>query len=459
MPGRILLVEDSDANRLILRTRLNKEYYDVVEAVDGETALAMVEAEKPDLILLDIVMPGIDGFEVCRRLKSSPETLHIPVVMLTALDQREDKVKGLEAGADDFVSKPPDEVALLSRVDSLTRTKMMVDELALRGQTSGGTNGEEMLNIARARTFPNSEVLIVSPDEAQARIMREAIVRDIQCNVEIATSIDDAMSLVEFIGVDAAVIDSQIRRDDPLRFGSILRSRPETRQAATLLVVPENDRDLAMRALEIGFNDYISNPVDLVELAARMRSQLRRKHYADQLRENMRTSMVQAVTDPLTGAYNRRYANIHLDALIEQAREKNTELAVMILDLDRFKLVNDTYGHGAGDMVLREFAERLQANVRGVDLVARMGGEEFMVVMPDISPGLASEIAERVRSATEEPQFVIDEDGQTIPVTVSIGFAVLQKSETVFEVVRRADEALYASKHGGRNRVTIADAA
>ena len=459
MPGRILLVEDSGANRLILRSRLNKEYYDVVEAEDGETALEIVGEEKPDLILLDVVMPGIDGFEVCRQLKSDPETLHIPVVMLTALDKREDKVKGLDAGADDFVSKPFDEVALLSRVDSLTRTKMMVDELALRGETSGNTHSEEMLAIARARTFPQSLVLIVSEDERQAREMRDSIWRDVRCNAEIATSIEEAMSLVEFIGVDATVIDSQLSQDDPLRFGSVLRARPETRQAATLLIVPKDDKQLATRALEIGFNDYVTTPIDMVELAARMRSQLRRKHYADQLRENMRASMVQAVTDPLTGAYNRRYANIHLDALIEQAREKRTQLAVMILDLDRFKSVNDTYGHGAGDMVLRGFAERLQANVRSMDLVARMGGEEFMVVMPEISPGLASEIAERVRAATEAPQFVIDEQGTEIPITVSIGYAVLQDSESVFEVVKRADDALYASKNGGRNRVTIADAA
>jgi two-component system cell cycle response regulator len=459
MPGRVLIVEDSGTNRLILRTCLNQGYYDVVEAEDGETALKLAHAERPDIVLLDVMMPGIDGYEVCRKLKSDPETLHIPVVMLTALDGRDDRVKGLEAGADDFLSKPFDEVALMSRVASLTRMKMMVDELALRGQTQPGLGAGKMLAIARATSFPDSQVLIISPTETGARAMRGAISRAIGCSVEIATSIEEASSLIEFIEFDAVLLDEGYHEDDPLRFGSALRARPETRQAATLLVVPGDDVDRAAKALELGFSDHIAGPVDLVELTARLRSQLRRKHYADKLRENMRDTMVQAVTDPLTGVYNRRYANIHLDALIEQCRDRGTDLAVMILDLDRFKQVNDQYGHGAGDMVLKEFAQRIQDNVRGMDLVARMGGEEFMVVMPDVSPGLAAEIAERVRMATESPVFKISEDGKTLQVTVSIGYSVMQATESVFELVKRADDALYASKNGGRNMVTLAAAA
>ncbi len=459
MPGRVLIVEDSATNRLLLRSRLNQAYYDVVEAENGEQALELVTSERPDLVLLDVMMPGMDGFEVCRRLKSSPETLHIPVVMLTALDKREDRVTGLEAGADDFLSKPFDDVALMSRVASLTRMKMMVDEMILRGQTSPGLGTEDLMDAARATVFPESQVLIVGPKEVQVRAMRDAIARAIGCQVDIATSIEEATSLVEFIGVDAVLIEDGLPGGDPLRFGSVLRARPETRQAATVLVVPSDGLGLASKALEIGFNDYITSPIDLVELTARIRSQLRRKHYADRLRENMRTTMVQAVTDPLTGVYNRRYANVHLDAMIEQARERGSDLAVMLLDLDRFKNVNDTYGHAAGDDVLKEFARRLGENVRNIDLVARMGGEEFMVLMPDVSVGLAAEIAERVRMKTEAPEFEIAADGTLLPITVSIGFAVLQESESVFEIVKRADEALYASKNGGRNRVTLAQAA
>ena len=459
MPGRILIVEDTATNRLILRQRLKDSYYDVIEAENGIQALEQANSQDPDLVLLDVMMPGIDGFEVCRRLKADPATLHIPVVMLTALDKREDRVRGIEAGADDFLSKPFEDVALMSRVDSLTRMKMMVDELALRGQTSSGLGADKMVEISRATTFEDSDVLVVTDCEETGRRLREHLQREIRCRIEIASGDAETRALIDFVGFDAILIGERLEDGDPLRLGTMIRARPETRQAATVLVVGKNDLALATRALELGFSDYIASPIDMLELTARMRSQLRRKHYADQLRENMRTTMVQAVTDPLTGTYNRRYANTHLDALIDSCREKGSDLAVMILDLDRFKSVNDTYGHAAGDMVLREFAKRLQENVRSMDLVARMGGEEFMVVMPDIHPDMAQQIAERVRAATEAPDFTISDAGQQIPVTVSIGYAVLSRQETVFELMERADDALYRSKNGGRNRVTLAAAA
>ena len=456
MPGRVLIVEDSGTNRLILRTRLQHSYYDVIEAENGMQGIELARTSNPDIVLLDVMMPGIDGFETCRRLKSIPETLHVPVVMLTALDKQSDKVMGLEAGADDFLSKPFEEVALMSRVASLTRMKMMVDEIALRGQAATGVSAREMLETSRATTFPDSRILIVSDDCTTAGNMRQVIEGKIWCSVTIAPDGETARNAIGDVDFDLVILDEQIEGEDPLRLGTMIRARPETRQAATLLVTAGDDIEVATRALELGFNDYISSPVDLVELTARLRSQLRRKHYADKLRENVRNSLVQAVTDPLTGTYNRRYANSHLDILVEKCRARDSGLAVMMLDLDRFKKINDTHGHAAGDAVLREFSRRLQDNVRGVDLVARMGGEEFMVVMPDVTPDFASEIAERVRSATADPEIAIPGEDLALNVTVSIGFAVLNEVESVFELIKRADDALYRSKNTGRNRVTVA---
>lgn len=459
MPGRVLIVDDVATNRLVLQNRLSRAYYDVIDAENGLEALDKAKSMEPDIILLDVMMPGIDGFETCRLLKSDPRTLHIPVVMLTALDKLDDRVEGLEAGADDFLSKPFEDLALMSRVASLTRTKMLVDELSLRGQSSNTSADQTMIDIAKARTFEGSAVLIVSQDMEGSGQLAEQLRNALKCKTEIATSIDDAQALIEFLGFDAVVIGEAQDGGDPLRFGTMVRARPETRQAATLLMLEDNDLDLATRALELGFSDYIASPVDSVELIARMRSMLRRKHYADQLRKKMRATMVEAVTDPLTGTYNRRYASNHLDALIERARLHETNLAVMMLDIDRFKRVNDTFGHAIGDRVLKEFADRLRRNVREMDLVARMGGEEFMVIMPDINTTLVAEIAERVRAATEDPHFQLDSIDETLAVTVSIGFGVLQADEAPEALIERADQALYKSKNEGRNRVTLANAA
>ncbi len=458
MPGRVMIVEDVATNRLILRSKLTNAYYDVVEAASGEEALDLVHTTTPDIILLDVMMPGIDGFEVCRRLKSDPTTLHIPVVMLTALDKLDDRVNGLEAGADDFLSKPFEDVALMSRVASLTRMKMLVDELALRGQTTEGFNDKVLLDIARATTFEDSDMLIVSGDRGQAFELRGNLTQALGCSIEIAETMDDALTLMEFMPFDAILVGKMLAGGDPLRLGSMVRARPETRQAATLLLLENSNLDLATQALDLGFNDYIATPVDMVELIARTRCSLRRKHFADKLRERMRATMVHAVTDPLTGTYNRRYANSHLDTLIDRCRAGGTDLAVMMLDIDHFKRINDAYGHASGDAVLREFAQRLQDNVREMDLVARMGGEEFMVVMPDVNDTLVAEIAERVRGSIEAPLFDVPEiDGSKI--TVSIGYGVLAEEEGAPDLINRADLALYTSKRDGRNRVSIAEAA
>jgi two-component system, cell cycle response regulator len=457
--ARVLIVEDTETIRLLIRNRLANAYYHVIEASSGEDAIRLAATESPDLVLLDVMLPGIDGFEVCRRLKESPATTHVPVVIVTALDNRADRVKGLEMGADDFLSKPFDELALLSRVASLTRMKMMVDELLLRGETAARASIERENEIVRAKLFPDSQALVVSTSVTSANQMRMALGDEIGCRVETANSAEEAIALVDRNVFDAVLIGHELGTADPLRLGSRVRSRPETRQTATLLVVEGNDSALAAKALEIGFNDYISAPVDMVELIARVRLQLRRKRYADQLRENMRNSVVEAQTDPLTGVYNRRYADMHLEAMIERCQRRASHLTVMMLDLDRFKRINDEHGHAAGDMVLSEFTRRLQSNVRSIDLVARVGGEEFMVVLPDTDPEIAGEIAERVRSATADPPFLISDVGETRNITVSIGFASMQPNESVFELLKRADRALYASKHGGRNRITLADAA
>jgi two-component system cell cycle response regulator len=440
---------------MLIRLRLNAAYYEVIEATDGEQALAVATSDPPDLVLLDLGLPGIDGFETCRRLKREAATAQVPVVMLTASDGRADRVRGLDTGADDFLTKPFDDVALLSRVASLTRMKMTADELALRGQV-GGIGPSPVAGLAAATRFPESRVLIVSADLGADRRLGEPIRAAIGCAIE--TSNPGAVSEPHSVP-DAVVVDAELAGADPLRLGARIRARAETRQAATLLIVPPDDTALAGRALEIGYNDYIAGPVDTVELVARVRLQLRRKRYADRLRETVRDSMIHAVTDPLTGAYNRRYANTHLETIVERCRDRGAELAIMALDLDRFKSINDTFGHATGDSVLREFARRLQASVRGMDIVARMGGEEFMVVMPDASAGSASAIAERVRRAIADAPFQISRSGETTDVTVSIGYAVLRPCESVFELVERADRALYASKNAGRNRATLSDAA
>ena len=168
-----------------------------------------------------------------------------------------------------------------------------------------------------------------------------------------------------------------------------------------ILVVENGDVQTAAKGLDLGASDYIEAPFDVSELIARIRSQLRRKRYSDRLRTNLRNGLKLAVIDPLTGIYNRRYASQHMNRVMERAQETDGVFAVMMIDLDKFKSINDRFGHDAGDAVLREFSRRLQENIRGVDLVARFGGEEFFVAMPDVDQRAAAHAAERIRRAIE----------------------------------------------------------
>ncbi len=455
MPGRILVVDDVATNRLIARAKLTASYYDVIEAENGEQALDLALREQPDLILLDVMMPGIDGFETCRRLKAGTATGHIPVVMLTALDQRSDRLRGLDAGADDFLSRPYPDMALLTRVSSLVRMKTMIDELRVRHETSRSL-GLATVAAVGDDVLSGSRVLLCggSLDGAQAMI------RDrLGCTVGMAMDEEEARTALSAGGFDACAIGAGLENGDPLRLASFLRNRQSLRDTAVVMVFPAGDLARAHLAMEMGVADYLTDPPDPAELTARLKIQLRRKRYADRLHSTIQETLAMAVTDPLTGLYNRRYADNHLAALVARHQPGRHSLAAMVLDLDRFKRINDTHGHAAGDRVLREFARRLGENVRGVDLVARIGGEEFLVVMPDIPPSHAERVAERIRTAVEDGPFPLGDGDPYLPVTVSVGLAFLRPGETGPGLIERADGALYASKSGGRNMVTLAEAA
>jgi len=459
MPGRILIVDDVATNRLMARAKLVASYFDVIEAESGEQAIELAEREQPDLILLDVLMPGIDGFETCRRLKAGRTTQHIPVVMLTALDQQADRLRGLDAGADDFLSKPYPDMALYTRVSSLIRMKQMVDELRLRHETSRELGLEGMTCADSGLNFADSSVLLVCDSrDLMAETVAEIRSR-LGCAVETAEGETAARALLASNRYDACVIGPNLSDGEAMRIASLLRARPETRQISVMMVFPPGDLDKAHLAMEMGVSDYLTYPPDFAELIARLKVQLRRKHYSDRLRSSMHDTLVMAVTDPLTGLYNRRYTNNHLESLIARHQPGGRGLAAMMLDLDRFKSINDSHGHGAGDEVLREFARRLRENVRGIDLVSRVGGEEFLVVMPDILPENAERVAERVRGAVEGAGFQLENVPAPLPVTVSIGLAFRWPDETGSALINRADAALYASKNSGRNMVTLAVAA
>ena len=456
MTGRVLIVDDIPANVKVLEARLSAEYFDVVTASSGAAALDICERAQCDVVLLDIMMPGLDGLEVCRRLKSSPSTHHIPVVMVTALDQPSDRVRGLEAGADDFLTKPVSEVALIARVRSLSRLKRMTDELRLRASRSRDAAIAKAERDVIADAGRGGRILVV--DDRRASSERICGVLAGEHSVDVESDANGALLTAAEGNYDLFVISLGLEHFDGLRLCSQIRSIERTRNVPILAVSNPEDNARLFRGLEIGVNDLLVQPIDKNELMARVRTQIRRKRYADCLRDSVQMSIEMAITDALTGLYNRRYMESHAGTLIDEATSRDKPLTVLVLDIDHFKAINDGYGHDAGDDVLREFAVRIRKSIRGIDLACRYGGEEFVVLMPDTDLPIARVVAERLRLRIASQPFAIEQGARHVDVTTSIGIAALVRSDTAAAVIKRADQALYRAKREGRNRV-VPDAA
>lgn len=457
MTARILVVDDVAANVKLLEARLLAEYFEVLTASNGQDALEICESGRVDVVLLDVMMPDMDGFDVCRRLKTDSATAHIPVIMVTALDQPVDRVRGLEVGADDFLTKPVNDLQLMTRVKSLVRLKTLTDELRMRASTTRNIGIEELLKKRDICADAPIRALLVD-DRAASVAQMEKYLRGI-CTLDVVA--DPQVSLFEAAERDyeCILISTALDGHDPLRLCSQLRTLDRTRLLPIMLIAGPDENARLARALELGINDYVTRPVDRQELVARLRTQVKRKRYNDQLRSSVTQTIEMAVTDGLTGLHNRRYLDSHLASLAGKARMRHKPLSLLITDIDRFKSINDEYGHDAGDDILREFAMRLRQSVRGFDLACRYGGEEFVIVMPDTEPELAEKVAERIRDQIARNPFPIGSGERRLDITISVGVASLRgEPDTVDAMMKRADIALYEAKNAGRNRV-VASAA
>jgi two-component system cell cycle response regulator len=453
MSARVLVVDDIAANVRLLEAKLAAEYFEVMTAASGKEALALIEKQTPDIVLLDVMMPELDGFEVCKRIRANPRTRFLPVVMVTALSDQADRVRGLEAGADDFLTKPVNDLALFARVRSLVRLKMIMDEWRMREQTSGAFDVLSTEAEPAEEDHTGARVLLVEGFAPAAQRITTILAAD-KDTVEVAANSADAMQKASKGNYDLVITGLQIGQEDGLRLCSNLRSADETRQVPILLIVDEFEMPRLVKGLDIGVSDYLMKPIDANELLARVRIQVRRRRYQDRLRTNYERSLSMALTDVLTGVYNRRYALRHMEGLMKRVGDTGKAVSVMVCDLDRFKSVNDTYGHAAGDEVLKQFAQRATQCMRNIDMVARFGGEEFVVLLPDTEGDNALKAAERLcNKVGSTPMDVADAPGGKLTVTVSIGVASTTMAMPGEELIKLADAALYRAKQAGRNQV------
>jgi two-component system cell cycle response regulator len=453
MTARVLVVDDMPANVKVLEAKLTADYFTVVTAMNGEDALKLAVTESPDIILLDVMMPGMDGFEVCRRLKTSADTAHIPVVMVTALSDVSDRVTGLESGADDFLTKPVNDITLFARIRSLARMKRAMDEWRMREETCDRFGVMSAIGGPDDEDGSSAAILIVEPDEYSGKRLSAAL-EALGHTTFCVENMEQAFDVLRDRAFDLVISSLYLSDGDGLRLTSQLRARENTKILPVLLVIePEEIGGLA-KGFDLGVNDYLVRPVDANELKARTRTQLRQKRYRERLQENYKRSLSMALTDDLTGLHNYRYLSAHIQTALQNAKEIHKPMSILMLDLDFFKKVNDTHGHAVGDNVLKELAHRMNRNLREFDMPARVGGEEFVVIMPDCEPEIAVRVAERLRHVIADEPFDVGADAGPLKITASIGIA-WSDSDTVSpkELMEAADRALYAAKGNGRNQV------
>jgi two-component system, cell cycle response regulator len=454
MSARVLVVDDIPANVKLLEARLSAEYFHVLTAYSGMEALEVCANDRVDVILLDVMMPGIDGFEVCRRLKQSRETQHIPIVMVTALDQPSDKVQGLESGADDFLTKPVDEIALITRVKNLARLKTLNDEMMMRAATDRQLGVSENAELERARSGEFGRVMIVEDHARTAQGVERCLAKFHETVVE--GSIENAFQRLCDEPYDLVLVSLSLKSGDGLSLCTQLRQHDATRHLPIIVLIDQGNHASLLHGLDTGVNDYLTRPVESHELLARAKTQIKRKRHTDYLRSRLEHSAELAIADGLTGLYNRRYLDSHLHALIDDANDGNRELSVMMVDIDAFNDVNERYGHRVGDDVLVEFAKRLRRNVRGVNLTCRLSSESFLVVLPDVPITRAGQIAERLRAQIAAEPF-LSPSSERIRLTSSVGIAELNGAQDNGEaLVKRAHSALASANSRGRNRVAVA---
>ncbi len=423
MAGRVLIVDDVATNRIVLKVKLAGACYETLQAGDGESALRIARETLPDVILLDVMLPDMHGMEVCRQLKLDPVTRDIPVIMITALRDAEARRAALRAGADDFLSKPLDETMLLARLRSLLRVRETAQELHLRESTSRALGFSEPASVFAHPGETSCRITLIAARREIAAAWRRALMPHISATLEVLPR--ERALVDQGPAPDLYVIAADLEKPgDGLRLMSELRSRPGTRHAVCCIALPDEDHNLGAMALDLGASDLLAPDFEPQETALRLAAQLRRKRQADNLRSTVRNGLEMAIHDPLTGLYNRRYALPHLAQMAERAQATGRQLAVMVLDLDRFKRVNDTLGHAAGDAVLVAVARRLRDAMRPSDLLARIGGEEFLVAMPDAGLAEAEAAAQRLCLAVSASPVALPDGKGSVEVTMSVGLAL-----------------------------------
>ena len=457
MPGFIVIADEAANNRIMLVASLAAAGYQVKEAINPDHFWTILNGCKPDLIIMDADF-GIGGcYENCHKFKAQNENANVPLIILTQDFDHHSRLVALRAGADEILPRPFDEHYLRARIRNLLRVRTLTNELMQRETTAVELGFSE----PHEEFAPFTQLLAIEGKQPMSENWH-SVLSDFPNSTTTYLPAETALDMIErhSISPDVIMFGPGLHLEHHgMTMIAELRARRLTRHSAIIVNHDPKMRLNAVTALDLGANELIENDSSAAEIRLRLRSQMALLAKTKRLRATLDRGLEMAVTDPLTGLFNRRYAMPHLMRIANAAEKKKQPFAVMVLDMDHFKRINDRYGHSAGDAVLVEISNRLRQNLRSEDMVARIGGEEFLVVMPDTNLDAARGAAERLRRLAESTPITLPDDKGEITVTMSIGVALgalePEKITAIEQVVDMADRALLTAKNLGRNMVNL----
>ncbi len=454
---KILIVDDEPMNLKLLRAKLGKNYPQIIDASNGQETLEKANEINPDLILLDIMMPGLDGFEVTRQLKANPKTKDIPIILITALDGHDYKVMGFEAGADEFLNKPINTFELLTRVKSLLKMKQYQEQLTSAGDPGKAVGGLEQPD--GYSTFPNRKIRLMLEDSEQRKQIQMYLFGQ-SYEISIKDDFENVTECIRKDSPDILIMDSQLRDKDYLDQFRTIKHNQSTGNCQVLYMTTEEDLERNFHRIEDCVDDFLTEPFNIYELRARIKVLLKKKAIIDKLFNLPASTIQQVITDEQTGLYNFEYCKHVLKHEQQRSLREHSKVSLVMMEVDERLASDRTAKHPSGDPFLRELSDLIKRSIRKLDIASHRAERTFAFVLPETDDGKTQGFIQRLIGLIGSQLAAVKASEHPTDSLFIFGHAVCpDDSDQLDELIQKAEAALNKNKVSAQNSRAIADRA